>query len=86
MLSMDIAIYIYVSSFQLPSNSRHVRQGIQDIVIDPFVGSGTSLISSILNKRNFVGYEYNEEFKELMKSRFEKEIPNHLGLLSFIHK
>ncbi len=45
-----------------------------DIVADPFLGSGTSLIASLQCNRNFVGYEYNEGFKELMDSRFKKEL------------
>ena len=45
-----------------------------DIVLDPFLGSGTSLIASVNNKRNFIGYEYNEGFKSLMQERFAKEI------------
>lgn len=48
------------------------RQG--DLVIDPFLGSGTSLISALQSNRNFVGYEYNEGFRELMQSRFDKEL------------
>ena len=45
-----------------------------ELVVDPFLGSGTSLISALQCNRNFVGYEYNEGFKELMQSRFEKEL------------
>lgn len=45
-----------------------------DIILDPFLGSGTSLIASINNKRSFIGYEYNEGFKVLMEERFQKEI------------
>lgn len=45
-----------------------------DLVVDPFLGSGTSLIASINNGRNFIGYEYNEGFKELMNNRFQMEI------------
>lgn len=48
-----------------------------DLVVDPFLGSGTSLIASLNNGRSFVGYEYNEGFKELMDSRFESEIKNY---------
>lgn len=48
-----------------------------DLVVDPFLGSGTSLIASINNCRNFIGYEYNEGFKELMDSRFRLEINNY---------
>ena len=48
-----------------------------DLVVDPFLGSGTSLISSLNYKRNFIGYEFNEGFKELMNNRFENEILNY---------
>lgn len=48
-----------------------------DLVVDPFLGSGTSLIASINNSRSFIGYEYNEGFKELMNSRFESEIADY---------
>lgn len=46
-----------------------------DLIIDPFLGSGTSLIAAVQKERNFAGYEYNEGFEELMHSRFESEIP-----------
>lgn len=45
-----------------------------DIVLDPFLGSGTSLIAALNNNRNFVGYEFNEGFKDLMIDRYKKEI------------
>ena len=48
------------------------REG--DMVVDPFLGSGTSLIASLNNHRRFVGYEYFEGFKSLMSERFEAEI------------
>jgi len=38
-------------------------------VCDPFLGSGTSLVVSLRKKRFFLGYEYNEGFEELIKSR-----------------
>ncbi len=47
-----------------------------DIVVDPFLGSGTSLIAANINNRSFIGYEYYEGFKELMQSRFEAELSN----------
>lgn len=47
-----------------------------EVVLDPFLGSGTSLIAAEQNNRACIGYEYNEGFEELMKSRFNVEIPN----------
>lgn len=46
-----------------------------DLVIDPFLGSGTSLIAALQCNRNFIGYEYNEGFKDLMQARYDKELP-----------
>lgn len=48
-----------------------------DVILDPFLGSGTSLIAALNNNRNFIGYEINEGFKELMDSRFKNEINNY---------
>ncbi|MCL1863430.1 MAG: site-specific DNA-methyltransferase [Defluviitaleaceae bacterium] len=49
-----------------------------DTVGDPFVGSGTTLIAAARTGRNFVGYEYNEGFKELMQYRFENEAKGYM--------
>lgn len=45
-----------------------------DTVLDPFLGSGTSLIGAINLNRNFKGYEYNEEFYDLINHRIDKEV------------
>lgn len=44
-----------------------------ETVLDPFLGSGTTLVASILEGRNCIGYEYNEGFKELIQSRINNE-------------
>lgn len=46
-----------------------------DLVVDPFLGSGTSLISAANLGRYFIGYEYNEGFRPLMESRFKSDAP-----------
>ena len=38
---------------------------IDDLICDPFLGSGTTARAAIYNKRNFIGYEINEEFYKL---------------------
>ncbi|MDD2504644.1 MAG: site-specific DNA-methyltransferase [Bacilli bacterium] len=48
-----------------------------EVIVDPFLGSGTSMIASINNGRRFIGYEFNEGFKDLMEDRFKKEILNY---------
>ena len=49
-----------------------------DVVLDPFLGSGTTMIASITTNRNSYGFEFNEGFKELILSRIQTDI----GLLS----
>ena len=44
-----------------------------DLILDPFLGSGTSLIAAFRNKRKFFGYELNnEEYKRLIRDRLEE--------------
>jgi len=43
-------------------------------VLDPFLGSGTTLIASVLSERNCYGFEYNEGFKNLITGRVQNEI------------
>ncbi len=40
-----------------------------DIVLDPFIGSGTTAVSAIKSERNFVGYDTNQEYISLAENR-----------------
>ena len=42
-----------------------------DIVIDPFMGSGTTGVACKKNNRNFIGVELHREYYELAKQRIE---------------
>ena len=42
-----------------------------DIVLDPFIGSGTTAISSILLKRRFIGFEREEEYYKIAVERIK---------------
>jgi modification methylase len=44
-----------------------------DLVLDPFLGSGTSLKSAMSLGRRFVGYEKMEEFLEIIRTRMSIE-------------
>jgi modification methylase len=35
-----------------------------DIILDPFMGSGTTAVAAIKSKRNFLGFEISEEYKK----------------------
>jgi len=49
---------------------------VGDVILDPFLGSGTSIIAAEQYGRKCIGYEFNEGFEELIRSRFGKEIPD----------
>lgn len=44
----------------------------QDIVLDPFMGSGTTGIASIKANRNFIGMEINETYFNIAKERINE--------------
>ncbi|MFY4857132.1 DNA methyltransferase [Aliarcobacter butzleri] len=57
-----------------------------DIVMDPFLGSGTSMLASLKNNRNFIGYEYNEKFLDLIKFRVNQENINEKDITYNLYK
>ena len=47
-----------------------------DLVLDPFVGSGTTAIAAIKEKRHFIGMELNKEYFDIAEDRIKKELSN----------
>lgn len=41
----------------------------EDIVLDPFVGSGTTCLSALKDERNYVGYDIDSEYTKLSATR-----------------
>ena len=54
---------------------RHIKSWTNedDIVLDPFIGSGTTAIAAMKLKRNFIGIEMNEEYFNISLDRINKE-------------
>jgi len=48
----------------------HTNEG--DVVLDPFLGSGTTAIACLKNNRKFIGIEINEEYVKIARERVEK--------------
>ncbi len=44
-----------------------------DFVLDPFAGSGTSLVAAALSGRNFIGIEVSEQFVDIATNRILSE-------------
>ena len=45
-----------------------------DIVLDPFMGSGTVAKMALINKRKFIGFEISTEYCKLAKERISKYV------------
>ena len=45
----------------------------KDLVLDPFIGSGTTAIASKQLQRNYVGYEINKDYIEIADKRLRAE-------------
>lgn len=43
-----------------------------EVVLDPFMGSGQTALAALKCRRHFVGYEVNEEYRELALRRIEQ--------------
>jgi len=42
-----------------------------DVVLDPFVGSGTTCLVALKTGRNYIGYDNNPEYVKLAEDRIE---------------
>lgn len=43
-----------------------------DVVLDPFMGSGTTAIACLKTNRNYIGYEINDDFHTIIKERIKE--------------
>ena len=50
-----------------------------DTVLDIFMGSGSTAIASMLNKRNYLGCELDPNYNKLMKERISSYATNRTG-------
>lgn len=56
---------------ELPNRLMQLYSFKNDIILDPFMGSGTTAISAIKSNRYFVGYEINKDYISLAKKRID---------------
>jgi len=55
---------------ELPKRLMKMFSFVNDTILDPFVGSGTTLKVALELQRNAIGYEINENFVEIIKRKF----------------
>ncbi|MBF0413814.1 MAG: site-specific DNA-methyltransferase, partial [Desulfamplus sp.] len=61
--------------FELPYRIINMYSVKGDIVLDPFVGTGTTLLAAAILKRNSIGLEIDNNFKDIILSKFS-DLPN----------
>ncbi len=56
---------------ELPNRLIQLYSFKGDIILDPFMGSGTTAVSALKTDRKFVGYDISKEYIDLAKKRIE---------------
>ena len=59
---------------ELPHRLINLYSYENDIILDPFCGSGTTCIAAIKNNRKYIGYDINNEYINLAKKRISDHI------------
>ncbi|MBU1356592.1 MAG: site-specific DNA-methyltransferase [Candidatus Edwardsbacteria bacterium] len=57
---------------ELPDRLIKLYSFKDDIILDPFVGSGQTAIAALKNERKYVGYDISKEYIKLAESRIDK--------------
>jgi DNA modification methylase len=58
---------------ELPARLIHLYTYYDDLVLDPFVGSGTTAVAATRTSRHFVGYDTDETYVEQARARVDAE-------------
>jgi site-specific DNA-methyltransferase (adenine-specific) len=58
---------------ELPERLIHLYTYRGDLVLDPFMGSGTTAVAALRTERHYVGYDTDDEYVTRAKQRLEKE-------------
>ena len=58
---------------ELPGRLIRLYSFVGDLILDPFMGSGTTAIAALRNDRHYVGYETSQEYVALAADRLKAE-------------
>ena len=59
---------------ELPTNCINLTTKPNDVVLDPFMGIGTTGVAALNTNRSFIGYELDEKYFEIADRRLNKYI------------
>ncbi len=59
---------------ELPQKFINLYSYKGDLILDPFLGSGTTSVAAKQLNRNYVGYEINKEYIDIANIRLETEV------------
>ena len=58
---------------ELPRRLIQLYTYADDVVLDPFIGSGTTAVSALRSRRKYVGYDISPEYVKVSESRLMQE-------------
>jgi site-specific DNA-methyltransferase (adenine-specific) len=64
---------------ELPSRLIKMYSYVNDVILDPFAGSGTTLIAARVLNRRFIGFESNVDYADMVRSRLSERIGHDHG-------
>lgn len=56
---------------ELPHRCMKIFSYQNDIILDPFMGSGSTAVAAVKNKRKFIGFEISSKYIEIANKRLE---------------
>lgn len=75
--------HLHPATFPLQLAKDHILSwsNANDIILDPFLGSGTTGVAALQLDRRFIGIEISEEYFQIAQSRLQKIIDEKSQLL-----
>lgn len=69
------------AAFPVPLIDRIVSSTTSKVILDPFMGSGTTAISAINFDRDYIGIELSPEYCDMAEKRIKEHIQKHANIL-----
>lgn len=70
-------------SLDIPLNAITMFSDENDIILDPFMGGGTTAIACLMKKRDFIGYEISSNYHKISQKRIKDYKQKQSSLLKF---